>query len=650
MCIRDRSWDAATNEWVNIAINVTGAEIINDLNDVDTATVAPTDGQVLTWNNSDSEWQPATVATGSVTSIDDIGDVTSTGETAGDVLSWNPTTNNWENAQISLAIDDLTDVDTTTAAPTDGQVLTWSNADSEWQPATVAVGSVTSIGDIGDVDTSNEQDGDTIVWNSTTNTFENGPLSIDQLSDVDTSTSAPQDGQVLTWNNTNSEWEPQSAGGTGEVNVQSDWTESNTGSDAFILNKPTLFDGAYSSLTGAPTLFDGDYNSLTNQPSLFDGDYNSLSNQPSLFDGAYSSLTGAPTLFDGDYNSLTNTPTIPTSINNLTDVDTATTAPTDGQSLVWNNANSEWEPGTVTASVTSINDIGDVTITAPVNGDDILSYNGTEWVNVANPAPEVINDLNDVDTATFAPADGDILTWVAVANAWGPLANDTLYTGNGTIDETRIVSIDDGALVFNAYDGTVGAHTERSQIVMEGGSLEISKNNTSDNGTSIDESVLMAFENEGIIIAGGTGCYGISYSIDYSDNYTKRSLVDREYVDRINGVRVEGNTTIVANRFVTLTGSAGSDYIEVSLASTSATLSDLFGFNKQAITVNAPSAISTQRGTVVMGTIAGSPAIGSDVYLSNTVAGQMTTVSSSGVKVGLITGSEGGDFLVLLSL
>jgi hypothetical protein len=28
----------------------------------------------------------------------------------------------------------------------------------------------------------------------------------------------------------------------------------------------------------------------------------------------------------------------------------------------------------------------------------------------------------------------------------------------------------------------------------------------------------------------------------------------------------------------------------------------------------------------------------------------MTTVSSSGVKVGLITGSEGSDFLVLLSL
>ena len=34
-------------------------------------------------------------------------------------------------------------------------------------------------------------------------------------------------------------------------------------------------------------------------------------------------------------------------INDLTDVDTSTTAPTDGQALVWDNANSTWEPGTV---------------------------------------------------------------------------------------------------------------------------------------------------------------------------------------------------------------------------------------------------------------------------------------------------------------
>ena len=53
--------------------------------------------------------------------------------------------------------------------------------------------------------------------------------------------------------------------------------------------------------------------------SLFDGDYSSLTGAPSLFDGAYSSLTGAPTLFSGDYADLSNKPTIPADVSDLTD-------------------------------------------------------------------------------------------------------------------------------------------------------------------------------------------------------------------------------------------------------------------------------------------------------------------------------------------
>ena len=52
---------------------------------------------------------------------------------------------------------------------------------------------------------------------------------------------------------------------------------------------------------------------------LFDGAYSSLTGAPSLFDGAYSSLTGAPTLFSGDYTDLSNKPTIPADVSDLTD-------------------------------------------------------------------------------------------------------------------------------------------------------------------------------------------------------------------------------------------------------------------------------------------------------------------------------------------
>ena len=68
-----------------------------------------------------------------------------------------------------------------------------------------------------------------------------------------------------------------------------------------------------------------------------------------------------------------------TSLDSLSDVDTSTVTPTDGQALVWNAADGEWQPGTVSGGggVTSIiagsgisvdQSTGDVTITATGGG------------------------------------------------------------------------------------------------------------------------------------------------------------------------------------------------------------------------------------------------------------------------------------------
>ena len=43
-------------------------------------------------------------------------------------------------------------------------------------------------------------------------------------------------------------------------------------------------------------------------------------------------------------------------IDDLSDVDTSTVAPTDGQALVWDNANSQWEPGAVASSIQTATD------------------------------------------------------------------------------------------------------------------------------------------------------------------------------------------------------------------------------------------------------------------------------------------------------
>lgn len=114
------AWVDAQLDYADLANTPAIPVSIDDLTDVDTSTVAPTDGQVLAWDNIAGQWEPATVAGGGG----------------------------------PIAIDDLTDVDTSTAAPTLGQVLKWDGAN--WVPGTDISGGGGSAslgrGDGGDVD------------------------------------------------------------------------------------------------------------------------------------------------------------------------------------------------------------------------------------------------------------------------------------------------------------------------------------------------------------------------------------------------------------------------------------------------------------------------------------------------------------------
>lgn len=71
-------------------------------------------------------------------------------------------------------------------------------------------------------------------------------------------------------------------------------------------------------------------------------------------------------------------------IDSLGDVDTSTAPPSDGDTLIWSSADSEWQPGPIV------------------------------------PGSMVIDDLTDVDTTTVAPSDGDVLTWSAADSEWVP--------------------------------------------------------------------------------------------------------------------------------------------------------------------------------------------------------------------------------------
>ena len=103
-----------------------------------------------------------------------------------------------------------------------------------------------------------------------------------------------------------------------EVNVQSDWNETNTSSDAYIKNKPVLKTVATS----------GSYNDLTNKPTIptksswnYDDTYVKYSTAQSLTEAqktqARTNIGAGTSNFSGSYDDLANKPAIPT-VNNAT--------------------------------------------------------------------------------------------------------------------------------------------------------------------------------------------------------------------------------------------------------------------------------------------------------------------------------------------
>lgn len=105
-----------------------------------------------------------------------------------------------------------------------------------------------------------------------------------------------------------------------EVNVNADWNAIS--GDAQILNKPTLFSGAYTDLTGKPTLFSGAYSDLTGKPLLFSGAYSDLTGKPTLFDPANPVDIGTATHANATFSNATVTGNLTVS-GSITTVNTA---------------------------------------------------------------------------------------------------------------------------------------------------------------------------------------------------------------------------------------------------------------------------------------------------------------------------------------
>ena len=217
--------DAALDK---ITLDMT-AFTIDFLSDVDTSTTAPTTGQVLKWNGTN--WVPGVDSTtgGAGTDAD-----TLDGFDSSYFLNYNNLNNKPSLLQLTalsvgaaatasgngaIAYDNTTGVFTYTPPDLSSYItgVAWNDITSK--PTTIVGfgitdafdGAYTSLTGRPTIPTNNTQ-----LTNGAGYITGIGTLSIDALSDVDTTTSAPSSGQVLKWDG--AKWAPSASGGGGDAN------------------------------------------------------------------------------------------------------------------------------------------------------------------------------------------------------------------------------------------------------------------------------------------------------------------------------------------------------------------------------------------------------------------------------------------------
>lgn len=174
-------------------------------------------------------------------------------------------------------------------------------------------------------------------------------LSLDELNDV--SATAPTNGQTLVYNSSTNQWvatTPASGGTVTSVGLSAPAAFTVSGSP--VTTSGTL---ALSAAGNSGQYIDGSGNLQTFPtipPAQVNSDWDAVSGVAQILNKP----TLAAVATSGDYNDLTNLPTIPSTLDDLSDVNAP--APTNGQVLSYNSTSGDWEAVTPASggSVTSV--------------------------------------------------------------------------------------------------------------------------------------------------------------------------------------------------------------------------------------------------------------------------------------------------------
>ena len=432
------TYNSAKTAW-DITSTSTTAIGIDDLTDVDITTAAPTDGQVLVWNTSNTEFEPGTITSYSTS---DFNTDLATKDT--DDVSEGSTNVYYTDARVQTKLGAISgNVIPATNVAYDLGSAAYAFKDLYLSGSTISLGSlqisdnsgslsVTASGSTEDFATQ------TYVNTQVSNLVDSAPATLDTLNEL---ASALGDDANFSTTVTNS---------IATKLATSDFTST---ADTWIGTKSTtdVAEGTNLYFTDARGLAATDAE-IVKFANMFatEGDLPNATTYHGMF--AHVHATGKGYFaHGGNWIKLLDTNS---SIDDISNVDITTSAPTDGQALVWNNSGSKFVPGDVSsggityyANVSSLPSSGTNGDTAYVAGDNRLYiFNTNNWDSVEFDSPSYSIALS----STAINEGGTLTVTVTTANVPG---EPTLYWDT---DAPAEFSVSSGS--FN-ISGTTGSFT-----------------------------------------------------------------------------------------------------------------------------------------------------------------------------------------------
>lgn len=242
-----------------------------------------------------------------------------------------------------------------------------------------------------------------------------------------------------------------------DVNVQPNWTQTNTSADDYIKNKPTLAtvatSGSYNDLSNKPTLFSGNYNDLTNKPTIpsaqVNADWNASSGVMEILNKPTIPTKFSDLVDDSDYITAQDVASIVVGSADVVITETAShiniTFVTTSISFTPNTTMSLWagqKVGTLTVSGTHLKQ--DITLTVPANFTAQVS-GGTAAQSIT--IPQTGGEVTGVSvTITYTGADSGSYN-----------GSITATSGSTTASVGLVYSQYQGATIIAGTIGTINA-------------------------------------------------------------------------------------------------------------------------------------------------------------------------------------------------